>query len=724
MSRLENSHNLENDKISPEIKGIEPEKEMDNGPENFEECLLDGHKKESDDSSENNDENDLFKDCLISETDENPNLESETEDENFENCLLDKSAEGSDNPKSKEIQEGPVRDKAEDLKLEEKKKEIVAETKKEPEKVITPEVSDGVEVIPETGPTQQELLELREANQKELQASIVKKESLDKELKDRFESLSTMDRSVPEYKEELSLYNALKDNKEVLEAKITVLRNEQERLDKQYNDLISEDESKKQAFQTKTEIDKNVNSNESNIDFSENSGYNDGEKQSEPDGMTKQRIYFDLNGAKGESDNVLSHKESPDVVDKKSPETNPPNFEQSPKYEDADDEYEKKRDISEVEKRTLELSKQYYDEAKEVANRYDDLRTYSDHREVHIQMVQEKASEAANVVEQANKDNPLYGEIDRKELDVSALWHDTGMDGGKFREYEKGNDMRKDHSLNSAIHALENRKEFEDMGVDTDAVALNCMLHSKSCSGVKDLTNPEHMTLCMDRMDNAVKEYNDKHLDNQIEFDKSRWIKGDSKNPDGIYDFKEDEMANLRATSAALRLGDANRDAPEFPTTQGGERIHVDLDSYKRNAKTWQEEVETANIYLENDKGEKTYLSEHGVDDKRMGRMFAAGEGNITSMNCVYNSETNSIQEHFLVVDGTSFPKCTQKCIMERFEELDTIKNINREAHITFLGQYTKEEKQEIIASYSSCYETWSFETGIDVIFDFKEDNR
>ena len=355
------------------------------------------------------------------------------------------------------------------------------------------------------------------------------------------------------------------------------------------------------------------------------------------------------------------------------------------------------------------LSAKYYANAKGRAFEFAELRTYSDHGEHHAALVAIKSQEAADAVELAGLGNPYYSSIDRIELQVAAFMHDTGMDGGTFKTYTDGNALRKDHSLNSAIHVLENREAIAALGVNVDMVALDCMGHSKSCSGVRDLTSHEQWTDCFNRIDAAVELYNEKYPAAQIYFDKSTWTNGETyqkpseKNPKqlvDIYKFNRETLARSAATIAALRLGDANREAAQFPYTQGGEVILVDFDSYVSPAKNWMAEIEKAKIFvLDVDTGVKTSLRS-GIDQSGYGRMYMAGEGNL-SMSCAYNRKSNSVREVFKVLQGKSFPLSTQNCIEERLGELDTMKKFPVEAHIQIVGDYSKVDKKKISRIYS-----------------------
>ena len=347
------------------------------------------------------------------------------------------------------------------------------------------------------------------------------------------------------------------------------------------------------------------------------------------------------------------------------------------------------------------ISAKYYANGREVAKHFVELRTYSDHGTHHAALVVVKSLEAADAIERAEFGNVWYSSIDRRELEIAAYMHDTGMDGGAFKTYTDGNALRKDHSLNSAIHVLENREAIAALGVNVDMVAVDCMGHSKSCSGVRDLTSHEQWTDCFNRIDAAVELYNEKFPAAQIYFDKSSWTDGTTyqRGSKIIYNFNRETLARTAATVAALRLGDANREAAQFPYTQTGETIEVDFDSYVTPAKDWHTEISKAKIFIVDESGTRTSLLS-GIDDNGFGRMYMSGEGNL-SMSCEFNSKTQNVREVFKIFHGKSFPFSTQNCIEERLGELDTMKKFPVEAHIKILGDYSKVDKKKISRIYS-----------------------
>lgn len=370
-----------------------------------------------------------------------------------------------------------------------------------------------------------------------------------------------------------------------------------------------------------------------------------------------------------------------------------------------------------------DIANKYYSRAREVAKQFAEIRTYSDHGGVHAALVAIKSQQAADAFDRANFANPWYSTIDRRELQIAAIMCDTGMDGGNFKTYTDGNALRKDHSLNSAIHVLENRAALAELGVNVDAVALDCMGHSKSYSGVRDLTDWAQWTDCFNRIDAAVALYNQKFPAAQIYFDKSTWTDGTTYK-DGakkIYRFNREALARSAATISALRIGDANREAAQFPYTQGGEKIEVDFNSYVAPAKDWHAEIAKAKIFIVDENGNKTSLLTQGVDTDGFGRMYMSGEGNL-SMSCEFNSDTKNLREVFKVFHGESFILSTQNCIEDRLGELDTMKKFPVEAHIKILGDYSKVQRKKISRAYEKYCRDATRKHQFPVTFEFAKE--
>ena len=356
-------------------------------------------------------------------------------------------------------------------------------------------------------------------------------------------------------------------------------------------------------------------------------------------------------------------------------------------------------EFDEESRRAMEIAAKYYERAQERAREFKELRVYSDHGINHAKLVAIKSQAAADAIDQSieNGNNIYYAPIERLELQIAALFHDTGMDGGTFKEYTDGNALRKDHSLNSAIHVLENRSAIEELGVDADYVALACMLHSKSCSGVRDLTSGADWNECFTRLEAAVDAYNDKYPDGVIYFDTSIWTDNpDVVDPTGTYNFNRSAMAKMSSMAAALRIGDANREAAQYPYSQSGERIEVDFNSYVGDAETWQDEVKNADVRLIDARGTVTSLKGGAFDPKGYDRLYPAGEGNL-SMDCVFNPKTRAVQEQLKVHNALHAPRSTVECIEERLGELDTIKHLKVEAAIFIDGSELERADQKYL---------------------------
>lgn len=371
----------------------------------------------------------------------------------------------------------------------------------------------------------------------------------------------------------------------------------------------------------------------------------------------------------------------------------------------------------------------YYDKAKLKARQFTVLRTFGDHGENHALTVAIKSQQAADAISKVDDGNPYYSTIDKLELQIAAILHDTGMDGGIFKDYSDGNALRKDHSLNSAIHVLENRTEIAALGVNPDKIALDCMGHSKSCSGVRNLTSHEQWTDCFNRIDAAVEMYNAKFPDRKIYFDKSTWTNGETyqkaseKNPKQIveiYRFNRETLAQSAALIAALRIGDANREESEFPYTQSGELIEVDFDSYVPNAKDWKAEVQKAKIFVIDDDGKRISFLTPGIDNEGYERMYRSGEGNL-SMDCAYNPKTQALREILKVHNGKSFPLSTQSCIEDRLEELDSMKHLPVEANIQIAGNFSAKDKKRIARTYERYCKNAQRQHQFAVTFEFVE---
>ena len=350
-----------------------------------------------------------------------------------------------------------------------------------------------------------------------------------------------------------------------------------------------------------------------------------------------------------------------------------------------------KPNLQRLTQRTMAVGNPFYKKAEEIIKNRPELRLYSNHTWEHVETVAKKTAEAAAVINGADLGD-YYGKIDEYEAHAAALMHDTGMDGDskKYANSEKGdNKLRKEHPMNSAVHVLENRDELKKAGLDPDKIALDVLAHSKSMSGVRHLTSEKEWGNALRRIDDRCKEYNATNPDKPpIHFDVSAWSDG-TKDKDGDYIITNKKQLGITAaTAAALRLGDANRDASKEPSTQGGARIDIDWDSYDPNAKSAAEERDRAKATFTDNKGRKYDVGEGKQARTGKAETFSKGvhigENNISTIKTTLQG--GKVTEEFTIKDATKFPYLTGEAICERIGELNTIDGIPSQVIIKVKG--------------------------------------
>ena len=364
-----------------------------------------------------------------------------------------------------------------------------------------------------------------------------------------------------------------------------------------------------------------------------------------------------------------------------------------------------------------EITKPYYDDARELAKKSEMGANFTDHTEDHVEQVAEKSLETADALEQAiekgkfqrKSDDPDHiafaGNIDKSALEGAALSHDTGMRGDGYAvetyEDENGNiqfkkdadgnilvskednqdfdQVRNNHSLNSAINILTDREKYKELGYSdeqVDMMAAECMAHSKSKSGVQDLNNKKDWDKCFNCMDAVIKQYNADHPDANISFDRSRFENNDEK------------FGQLATSTLALRVGDVSRDSGPNAISQSGDAVHVNRKTINDSAGTAAGEVKNADIKL----GDQDMTNEFS-------RKVHAGEQNIVKnhTNC---KDDGSVCHEITVADGNSAPKCTEKAIEDHVKEFASCSG----------GEFTVEVKFDKIPEDTTSYEAFKEE--------------
>lgn len=339
----------------------------------------------------------------------------------------------------------------------------------------------------------------------------------------------------------------------------------------------------------------------------------------------------------------------------------------------------------------------HYENGKRIGDKIPEFNTYKEHYDIekgHIEKVRVKSLEAADSLESHFRHNDYDGlyspDIDRKTIEVMAIYHDTGMDGNiKAEDYEteriaflsneefKGEEFEKqfrtNHSLESAIHALRDRDSISKLNVNVDEVALGCLVHSKSNSGLRSIASEADWKTSVERLQGRVTEFNQVHPNEQIYFDNAFLL-----NDDGS--FRQEKLAEMRSEAIVLRIGDANGHDANSHTSQNGKVITFSLEKkavMDELPSDYESKVESGDykeFFLEIQSADVTIDGvelDNTNDPKGYSRMFAVGEGNFQSLSCEVD-ENGIIKQNFELCNGNAFPLSTQYCIEERLGEYKT----------------------------------------------------
>lgn len=341
----------------------------------------------------------------------------------------------------------------------------------------------------------------------------------------------------------------------------------------------------------------------------------------------------------------------------------------------------------------------HYDKASKVAleekNAF--LRTFTTHNMDHVQQVIEKTNQAADAIEQIKDTHVFSGaKIDRKTMLFAAWFHDTGMDGGDGDwSGDNGNGIRKAHGVNSAMHILEHAKEMEAEGVNPSEVALIAFAHTKSMSGISDLTKPSDWLKGIRAIQGAVDEYNKRNPNNKIEFNAESVFEGGKPNTENI--------KNIAGQVAALRLGDANREANIPLRSQAGGKYDIDKQPDYDACTGLEEEENASEISItlgEGDKAQKHHLKDgdpymRGVDGFKFSKHVVLGERNMTKIDTEYNPKHDSLQLNVDLADGNASPWSTKEALLERCGELNTINGVPRAVKVKMTGVNSPDDMHE-----------------------------
>ena len=334
-------------------------------------------------------------------------------------------------------------------------------------------------------------------------------------------------------------------------------------------------------------------------------------------------------------------------------------------------------------KGSRKISKSNYDKAGEIAKeeKNSSLWTYTSHGQDHVDQVIEKTNQAIDALEKipSSYDLPI-GKVDRKLLLVTAQFHDTGMDGGDI-DYPDGNKLRKAHAANSAIHVLERANELEKMGVNPSKAALLAFAHTKSMSGIQDLANAGDWEVALERIEKNVSEYNERHPDKKINFKREDVFEGgkpDKKN-----------IAEMATATAALRLGDANREANIPLRSQTGGEYKIDK-MPPRGCANKEEEIAKSVISITDSDGRHELSADDPKMSKAAGFEFSKGvvlgERNMTKVDAEFRESDETLREVVTLRNGNDVPYSTAEALAERMGELNTINGVPRGMKLKMTG--------------------------------------
>ena len=351
--------------------------------------------------------------------------------------------------------------------------------------------------------------------------------------------------------------------------------------------------------------------------------------------------------------------------------------------------------------KALEINSDDYSDGKKTAIKDKEyLGDFTNHTEEHVLMVTDKTLEIMNTFEKAIKNgffqknntfsnnsndseriNFGIGTINKATIVIASIYHDAGMksggyilgkegkvvldDNGKPKKATDGNDVRKNHSLNSAIILLVDRDLWKNTEVDVDTACLLCFAHSKSSSGVKDLSNKSDWRNAFDKLDTVIKAYNSEH-DKKIYFNREK------------YEKDENLFSNLITSTLAIRLGDVSRDSGRHARAQNGGEIVVYKSTVNSMAGDAPNEAQNARVY--------NYRT--GYVKGLFSRQVHVGEQN-NVLNHTLIDESGKVYHEMTIEDGNYAPYCTFQNVIEHCGEIESAPDSDIYINILFNNDVT-----------------------------------
>lgn len=374
--------------------------------------------------------------------------------------------------------------------------------------------------------------------------------------------------------------------------------------------------------------------------------------------------------------------------------------------------------------------------AREVANdsRFNSLSTYSTHTESHIKAVVVASVDVAAKFSGNDSKTVTYTKI-------GALTHDLGMSGlpvngkdlsdGSLKNFKNGEQIRKEHSVNSGVEVLRNSHLFKEMGLNPGILSMANAFHSKSNSGVTDIDNIaqwKDLSVKIEKVCISTGIASDPHVAYGIAEMKA-FFSTDSVGDVCIANGKEEEFEMMQMVAKSVTIGDFlshTYGTGEGNETQTGDSFNIlntsvsydvnkVIDVIDSIGERYAEEkrdsyantppmqaTETIGITVQYISPDNEVLQTRVMDGEMLDAAFPLGEQNI-SIDFIPDSYSEKCDMYVTVQDAMKYPESTILCgVMERVMELPRL-NIPVDVYIDVgNANISSEDKIELAESIQS----------------------
>ena len=336
--------------------------------------------------------------------------------------------------------------------------------------------------------------------------------------------------------------------------------------------------------------------------------------------------------------------------------------------------------------------------AREVANdsRFNSLSTYSTHTESHIKAVVVASVDVAAKFSGNDSKTVVYTKI-------GALTHDLGMSGlpanGSLKNFKNGEQIRKEHSVNSGVEILRNSHLFKEMGLNPGILSMANAFHSKSNSGVTDIDNIaqwKDLSVKIEKVCISTGIASDPQVAYGIAEMKA-FFSTDSVGDVCVANGKEEEFEMMQMVAKSVTIGDFlshTYGTGEGNETQTGDSFNIlntsvsydvnkVIDVIDSIGERYAEEkrdsyantppmqaTETIGITVQYISPDNEVLQTRVMDGEMLDAAFPLGEQNI-SIDFIPDSYSEKCDMYVTVQDAMKYPESTILCgVMERVMEL------------------------------------------------------